>query len=147
MRSILITVSVILISLSSARADFDVDLHRHCKQHHGRRAYALPSTQAENGWLCARDEDRWYIDLHGACKELGGSHAVYVGDQSNNGWRCVSPRSAVDVQMETQRRNIDLDMEIRRKNLEIEMEVKRKNLDIQMENTRRMNCIRYNLRC
>lgn len=77
-----------------AWAQFDVDLNKHCRQHHPRSA-AAPETLSRSqnvGWLCARDSERWYIDVDAACRELGGTGA-YRDRTANNGWRCKYSRA------------------------------------------------------
>ncbi len=82
----------------SAWAQFDVDLNAHCRQHHGSTAWAAAESSARSqdvGWLCAKNSDRWFIDIQGACQQLGGTGA-YRDRGANNGWRC---RIAMDEKL------------------------------------------------
>ncbi len=71
--------------------NFDIDLNTHCRRHHGAASFAQRSARESNGWLCAAGNQVWGIDLHGACRELSGNYAVYVGGKANNNWQCVGP--------------------------------------------------------
>ncbi len=74
--------------LEQPSRNFDVDLNSHCRRWHGESAAARKEPKDRSGWRCASGGGEWFLDVDGACRELGGRAAVR-DPKANNGWKCL----------------------------------------------------------